>query len=234
VAIGQLLLDQLGAAIGDRVSAVSGDHRVELTIVGDDLDPGVDIAGSGSLMTVEGLSQLIDVNDQGTIARWAPGADRQVMLDRYSALGMTPVTPPSEVGHIAQLGGLPGRVGQLLALLGVTALVNGIVLTIRSGRREVALHRALGFTAGQVLRVHLWQSIVTALAGVAIGGGVGFVVGRAIDRQLVNDVGAIAETVLPVQVWLVALAVAGVCIVAGSVSGALALHRRPGLELRTE
>ena len=189
VAVGRALMDQIGARIGDRITAQGIHGDVELTIVGDNLDPGVDVAGHGFAMTVNGLSALGDASVQGTVIRFARGTDHAALIKRYSALGFAPVTPPSEVGHIGQLGGLPGRVGQLLTLLGIAALLNAMVLTVRSGRREIALHRAFGFTSAQVVRVHLWQSIVTAFTGVVIGGSVGFIVGRAINRQLVGNVG---------------------------------------------
>ena len=234
VAVGSAVMSQLGARIGDHITAQGLHGAVDLTIVGDDLDPGVDVAGHGFAMTVDGLSALGDASVQGTVLRFASGTDHAELIKRYSALGFAPVTPPSEVGHIGQLGGLPSRVGQLLTLLGLAALLNALVLTVRSGRREIALHRALGFTSAQVVRVHLWQSIVTACIGLVVGGSVGFIVGRAIDRQLVGNVGAIADTVLPAQVWIAAIGIVVVCLCVGAVTSALALRRRPGFELRTE
>jgi putative ABC transport system permease protein len=126
------------------------------------------------------------------------------------------------------------RVGELLALLAVIALVNAIALTLRTARREIALHRALGFTGGQVIRVHLWQSLVIAVVGILIGGSVGLMVGRAVERQLVENVGAIATTVVPATVWLVPAIAVAACLLAGIVTGGLALRHRPGQELRTE
>ena len=234
MAVGRGLMDEIGAGIGDRVTAQGADGPVELTIVGDNLDPGTDVAGHGFAMTVEGLSTLAQPSIQGTVARFAPAADRDELTNRYSALGFAPVTPPSEVGHIGQLGGLPGRLGQLLSLLGVAALLNAVVLTLRSGRREVALYRALGFTSLQVVGVHMWQGAVTAFTGIVIGGGVGFVVGRAIDRQLVGNVGAVADTVLPTAVWLAVMGTAAVCLCSGAIAGVMALRRRPGSVLRAE
>ena len=234
VAVGRALMDEIGAKIGDRITASGTSGVVELTIVGDNLDPGVDVAGHGFAMTVDGLSALGDASVQGTVVRFAPGADHAKLVSRYSSLGFAPVTPPSEVGHIGQLGGLPGRVGQLLTLLGIAALLNAMVLTVRSGRREIALLRALGFTSVQVVRVHLWQSIFTAFTGIVIGAGIGLIVGREIDRQLVGNVGAIAETVLPGAAWISALGVVAACLISGAVTSVLALRHRPGFELRSE
>jgi hypothetical protein len=234
VAVGHALLKQLGASVGDRISATGTNATVQLTIVGDNLDPGVDVAGWGFAMTVDGLMQFVDASIAGTVVRFAPGSDHASMLDRYSDIGLMPVTPPSEVGHIGQLGGLPLRIGQVLLLLGIAALVNAVVLTVRLGRRELAVHRALGFTNAQVVGVHVWQGAVTALVGVVLGSGIGFVVGRTIVRHLVGNVGAIAEIRLPGVLWLVVLGTIAACLCAGLVTSALALRHRPGSELRTE
>lgn len=234
VVIGQALLDQLGADIGDRVTANGSKGTAQLTVVGDDLDPGVDVAGHGFGLTVGGLTALVEPSIQGTVVRFAPGADQHALLERYAALDLTPVTPPSEILHIGQLGGLPGRVGQLFTLLGLAALVNAVVLTLRTGRREVALHRALGFTSGQVFDAHLWQGAVTAVIGVVIGSSVGLIVGRAIDRHLITSVGGIAEIVLPAVVWSAIAGIVAVCLFAFAITGILAVRCRSGIELRVE
>jgi ABC-type lipoprotein release transport system permease subunit len=109
-----------------------------------------------------------------------------------------------------------------------------MVLTMRSGRHEVALHRALGFTNTQVIRVHLWQGLVTAFIGIVIGGIAGYIVGRAFDRELVGNVGAIADTVLPAAVWVAASGTVAVCLLFGVITSALALRHHAGFELRTE
>jgi hypothetical protein len=234
VAIGRSLMQQLGASVGDQVTAVGSKGPLKLMVVGDNLDPGVDIAGQGFGMTVDGLGTLVDPSIGGTIARFAPGADQPALLERYSELGLTPVTPPSEILHVGQLGGLPGRVGLLFALLGIAALINAIVLTVRSGRREVAIHRALGFTSRQVLRAHLWEGAVVAVSGVVIGGAIGIVVGRAIDRQLIVNVGGIADIVVPSILWIAAFVIATTTVFAFAIAGTLALRNAPGYELHAE
>jgi putative ABC transport system permease protein len=234
VALGRSILDELGADVGDRITAIGSLGSVELTIVGDNLDPGVDLGGSGFAVTVDGLMTIVDAAVEGAVLRLADGADSDAVLNRHADAHLQAVTPPSEVGNIGQLGGLPGRVGQLLALLGAAALINGIVLTLRQGRRQLAIHRALGLTRSQVLAVHFYQGTVVAICGLAIGGAVGFVVGRQIERTLVDNVGAIPEVVVPASLWTVAIGTMLACLAAAAITGSLAARRRPGVVLRAE
>ncbi len=234
VALGNEVMQQLGVGIGDRVTATGSLGTRDLTVIGDSLDPGGDLVGSGFAMTLEGLATLVEPVIHGTVARFVPSADATALAQRYEALGFTPVTPPSEVGHIGELGGLPSRIAQLLSLIGLAALINAAVVTVKVGRRELAIHRALGFTPAQVIGAHLWQGVLAAVGGVAVGGAAGFMVGRAIERRLIIDVGAIPATRLPFAVWP-ALAVAGaVCLVVSACAGVFAARSRPVDALRAE
>lgn len=234
VAVGSAVMDELGAGIGDRITATGARGAVQLTIVGDNLDPGIDSAGQGFSLTLDGLSALVEPAIEGTVVRFAPGTDHAETIERHAALYLAPMQPPSEVGNIGQLGGLPGRVGQVLALLGVVALLNAVVLTARQGRRPLAIHRALGFTSAQVIGAHLWQGAIAGVTGVVVGGAVGIVVGRAIHHELVANVGAVAETILPGAVWVVGLGTIAACLCAGAITALLALRHRPGAILHAE
>ncbi len=234
VAIGSAVLRQLGLRVGDRVTATGSRGTALLTITGNNMDPGVDVAGLGVGMTLAGLETLVDPIRVGVVVRFAPGVDDEEVLLRYADSFLRPMMPPSEVDNIGELGGLPLRVGQLLALLGLAAVANALVLTARRGRRPLAIHRALGFTSRQMLGAYLWLGAITGAIGTALGGIVGFVIGRAIVRQLVTNVGAVPHTILPSIAWAVAAACVVVSLLAATVTGWLVLRRRPGAVLRTE
>jgi hypothetical protein len=207
---------------------------VEFVIVGELLNPGVDSTGGGFELTIDGLTTLLTPDVRSAAVRFAPHADHAAVILRHPDLNIVPVAPPSEVGNIGELGGLPARVAQLLALLGVAAMINAIVVTVANGRRQVAIHRALGFTSAQVVGAHLWQSALVVIAGGTAGGAAGFIVGRAIHHELVDNVGAIADTVIPTALWAVTASVLVVGLVAGCVTSFLALRSRPGAVLRVE
>lgn len=234
VALGRKVMEAIGANIGDRVMVTAARGSSEFTIVGALLRAGTDDTGSGFEVTLDGLGQLVEPGVSGIEVRFADSADREAVIDHYSNYELAPVQPPSEVRNVGELGGLPRRVGQLLIALGIAALINAVVVTVAIGRRQIAIHRALGFTSAQVVRVHVWQFLITVAVGGLVGGLAGFIVGRAIHRQLVTNVGAIAQVVLPTNLWVVVSAGIIVSLIAGAISSALALHRRPGAVLRAE
>lgn len=234
VAVGQAAMDELDAQVGDALTVTGSAGSVTLTITGDALDPSSDDSGQGFVMTRDGLDALFPPAIDGVVVRFAAGADHDAVISRYSDIGLQVVSPPSEVGNLGRLGGLPLRAGQLLALLGFVALANAFVQTVRRSGRQLATYRALGFTNAQVVVAHLWQGGITALIGAGVGGLVGVVAGRAITRTLVIDVGAIPTTVLPPMIWAVVGACLAVSLTAGLVAGGFALRRRPGSVLRAE
>ena len=234
VAPGRTVMDALGVRVGDNITVTGAGVPQQMTVVGVSIDPGVDSAGTGFVVSLDGLVTLVEPTISGTVVRFAAGTDHGTVIERYADLALTPVEPPSEVGNIGELGGLPGRVGQLFALLGVAALLNAVVLVGSQGRRTVAIYRALGFTSAQVIGAHLWLAAIASVLGGATGGLAGFLAGRTIARELIGNVGAIAETVVPAEVWMVGAGVLAVGAVAGAVTGVFALRNRAGAVLRTE
>lgn len=234
VAIGHVAMQTLNVDIGDSVTIEGLFGPLQLTVVGEVITSGVDTTGNGFVVTLDGLRKLEDPAVDHTAVRYADGADRDAVAARHPGVVISPVTPPSEVGNIGQLGDLPTGVAQLLLLLGFIALLNAIVSTITKGRREIAIHRALGFTTPQVVGAHLWQNAATTAVGGAIGGFIGFVVGRAIHHKLANDVGAIADTVVPASLWTVAAVAVIAMFVAALITSAITLRSRTGAVLRAE
>ncbi len=234
VAIGRLTMQKLGVDIGDTVTIEGQKGPVQLTVVGETLTLGVDTTGNGFAVTLDGLRTLTDPAVESTAVRYTANADRAAVDARHPELTISPVIPPSEVGNVGQLGDLPTSVAQLLLLLGFVALVSAIVATVTRCRREVAIHRALGFTTRQVVGAHLWQSLATTVVGGAVGGFAGFAIGRAIHHKLASDVGAIADTVVPMSILIVAATAAVVMMVAAFITSAITLRSRPGAVLRAE
>jgi hypothetical protein len=235
VTVGQAVLDALDVDIGDRVSATGDGGTSTLTIVGIMLEPAADTTDRGFAMRPDGLEQLVGPTaPRAVVARFAPGSDHAAIVARHDDVFLRPTVVPSEIGNVGQLGGLPGWVGVLLATIGVLAMLNAAVQTVRRSRRQLAIHRALGFTAPQILRSHLWQAVIGAGIGVTVGVGGGVLAGRSIIRSLMTSVGAVPEIRLPVEIWAVAALAVTVCLCSGLVIGIVALRSRPGSVLRVE
>lgn len=235
VSVGRETLDVLGAGLGDQVTVTGADGTRRLTIVGSHAEAEFDeVSHRGFALTPDGLSALVDAVPTGPVVRLGDGVDRDAALARHAGVHLELMQPPSKVSHLGELGGLPIRVGQLLALLGAIALVNAAVLTVRQARRQLAILRSLGFTGAQVVGAHVWQGVLTAALAVPAGVLAGFVTGRAIARQLVENVGAFAGTVLPTATWVVVGLAVAACLAAAVMTGALALGQRPGAVLRAE
>jgi hypothetical protein len=218
VAVGRDVLAAIGADVGDSITVGTG--GAQFSIVGVVIEAGVDVAGESAVVSRAGLEGLVAEPLSSLYVRLRPGADRAAFDSRYREQYFAhSVVPPSEVGHVSQLAGLPMWVGALLAVLGVGLLIQAAVVGRRGGRRVVAVHRALGLTARQVVQAHAMNGALTAAVGGALGVAVGVVTGRAIAARLAHDVGAVADVVVPSSVAIALIAAAlsamGVAVIIG-------------------
>jgi hypothetical protein len=235
VAAGRAVLDRLGARVNDVVEVDGGKGPVSLRVVGVTIEANTDVVDEGFSVTRVGLERLVEPVLSAVAVRLADDADPDQVYRRYGVdEAHARPTPPSKVGNIGELGGLPGETGVLLASLGVAALLHSFATTARRCRRDVAIHRTLGFTHGQAIRVLVWQGALTALAGVLIGLPVGWILGRLTFVSLIEGVGAIPETVFPASIWLVASSALALCVTLSVVAGAVVSRSTPVSVLRAE
>ncbi len=234
VAVGRAVLEALSAEVGDRITATGQDGSLDLTIVGITVEPANDTTDQGFTMRLDGLERLAPTAVKTVVARFGAGSAHDAVLARHADIYLRAVVPPSEVGNVGQLGGLPLGVGWFFAALGALALVNAAIQTVRRSRKELAIHRALGFTGAQVICAHLWQAVFTAAVGIVIGAGAGLVVGRAVVRSLMNSIGAVPVARVPGTVWAVGAGCVVACLLAGSIATTVALRRHSSAALRVE
>ena len=83
------------------------------------------------------------------------------------------------VVNAEQAGGQPLALALGLASAAVLSLAMTVLSSVRRRRHELALLKALGMTRRQVRAVIAWQTTLTLLIAVAIGGPVGIAVGQA-------------------------------------------------------
>ena len=85
---------------------------------------------------------------------------------------------PSSVTALAEIGQVPPLVAALVAIIGVAAAANALVLTVRRRGGDLAVLRALGLRPRDVRRAVGWQAATMAAIAAIAGVPVGVVLGR--------------------------------------------------------
>jgi putative ABC transport system permease protein len=190
VTVEQAVLDKTRTKVGDLLRIGDLDYRIRAVTVtepdkaGDGFTLGARVLVSDASLGPAGLIQ------QGSIVRYQyrirlpAGADleavKQDLADRFPDAGWRMRDRQNGADSIKRF---LERLGVFLSLSGLTALlVGGVgVANATSGylatkREGIATLKSLGAGGGLVFRVYLWQVMLLAVAGVAIG----LVIGAAI------------------------------------------------------
>jgi FtsX-like permease family len=141
----------------------------------------------------------------------------------------------SAIVNTEQMGGQPLMLALGLTAAAVLSLALTVFSLVRRRRRELALLKALGMTRSQVRAVIAWQTTLTLLIAVAVGGALGIAGGRLAWHAFAGSLGVVPIVEVPVAaliLGLVALVLAGNLL--ASLPAAVAARTRPGVGLRTE
>ena len=141
----------------------------------------------------------------------------------------------SAIVNTEQMGGQPLALALGLAAAAVLSLALTVFSLVRRRRRELALLKALGMTRSQVRAVIAWQTTLTLLIAVVVGGALGIAGGRLAWHAFAGSLGVVPIVEVPVTaliLGLVALVLAGNLL--ASLPAAVAARTRPGVGLRTE
>jgi hypothetical protein len=141
----------------------------------------------------------------------------------------------SAIVNTEQMGGQPLALAVGLAVAAVLALALTVLSLVRRRRRELALLKALGMTRSQVRAVIAWQTTLTLLIAVVVGGALGIAGGRLAWHAFAGSLGIVPVVQVPALVLVLGLAA---LVLAGnllaSLPAAVAARTRPGVSLRTE
>ncbi len=247
IGLGATTMRQVGARLGSivhvTVQLASGGRRtVPFRVVGQLSLPVLGNAvslGSGAVFTLAGYEDaacppgpqraacrkaVLQSTNGGMLASVVPGPRGQAAInryfERYRSLTALAVTPTSLI-NFGEAVNFPLIFGAILAVFGAATLLHLLVVSVSQRRREVGLLKVVGFVNGQVASTVAWQATTLAVAGIVIGVPTGVVVGGSIWRAFANNLGAVPVSVVPV--WLIALLVAGVLVVANLIAVAPAL-----------
>jgi hypothetical protein len=246
IGLGATTMRQVGARLGSIVHvtvqlASGGRQTVPFRVVGQLSLPVLGNAvslGSGAVFTLAGYEDaacprpqraacrkaVLQSANGGVLASVVPGPRGQAAINRYfdgyRSLTALAVTPTSLI-NFGEAVNFPLIFGAILAVFGAATLLHLLVVSVSQRRREVGLLKVVGFVNGQVASTVAWQATTLAVAGIVIGVPIGVVVGGSIWRAFANNLGAVPVSVVPV--WLIALLVAGVLVVANLIAVAPAL-----------
>ena len=166
-----------------------------------------------------------------------PGAARSAVERRLRAIApdLVPVSPPSVVDNLREVGSTPWLLAAFLVLIGAAGLAHALVVGVRQRRRDLAVVRAIGLRPSQARRVVSWQAFVMAAIGAVAGAIIGLLAGRLVWERVANGVGAIVRVDVPVIALVVAPALAiAIGLVLAFITGHRASVLRPAVVLRAE
>lgn len=237
VITGTVTLPSFGVGAAEHVSLGRGAMVPEATL----------LAATGVSHQPQGVSQSVPVFPSAVAIDWAPGttgAQRAALIHRV--VSANPDGTPggtyelrsalaSAIINTEQLGGQPLALGLGLAAAAVLSLTLTVLSLVRRRRRELALLKALGMTRGQVRAVVAWQTTLTLLIAVVVGGPLGVVGGRLAWHAFAASLGVVPLVEVPLLViagGLAALVVVGNLLAA--LPATMAARTRPGVSLRAE
>ena len=256
IALGVRTLRTLGVAVGDTVTAsLEGGGTTRLRVVGRVVLPGFGTypgsdktaLGEGAVLTAAELRRAgPDFHREPFLVDFRSGADSRPFVARVRALAGAGTNDPtaSEVVHAQRPSDIiayerirttPIVLAGVLALLAVATITHALVTVVRRRRHDLALLKTLGFTRRQVSAVVAWQATTVSAIALVAGLPLGIVLGRWGWRALADDIGTVAEPVVPLLAVLIAVPVVFAVVNAVAfVPGRVAARLRPATVLRSE
>jgi putative ABC transport system permease protein len=179
-----------------------------------DLAPGTTAAQRAAL-----VAKITSANPDGT-----PGGSYELAHARASA-----------VVNAEQMGGQPLALAAGMAAAALLSLALTVLSLVRRRGRELALLKVLGMTRGQIRAVIAWQTTLTLLIAVLVGGLLGILGGRLAWHGFAGSLGIVPVVEVPVAALVLVLAS---LVLAGNLLAALpaavAARTRPAVSLRAE
>jgi ABC-type lipoprotein release transport system permease subunit len=218
--------------VGRLVKASIGARSVTYRVVGKGIFPefgDTGQLGTGAMLTVEGVRKLSPELPRAMVFISLSGPDKMRRAEQISAV-LSPLPPrydarPEDLVNLSRGGGVVVAVSVLLALLAFAMLLHTVVTSVRSTRRNHSTLRALGYSRRQSRLTVLWQTLVLAVAALAIGTPVGLLLGRVVWQTYADRLGIESDPFVPLlAIALAALGAIVIALVAAVVPAILVTH----------
>lgn len=235
--LGSRVMRDLHLEIGDTVEIGQDGSRV--TVVGqglfpEDSDHDYD---DGALLTRQGARAVAGPPEELSIwYRAEPG--RAATLRRQIEGQIGPVTeagPPPQFVNLDAIASVPYLLAAFVVVIVSLAVAQGLVLTVRRRRRELAVLRVVGFSSGQVRHTVAWQATTPMALALVLGVPLGLALGHWLWSLLADTLGVSTEPTIPVVA--LALLVPGALLLANLIAGwpgRAAARIAPAMALRSE
>jgi ABC-type antimicrobial peptide transport system permease subunit len=186
----------------------------------------------GSLLTFIGVDLAPGADERAALADLRSSLEPEVNMEAVTY--RAPVRP-AEIVNARSMRAVPLLVGGLLAGAAFVGLAVAVVVSVRGRRRELAILRALGFTARQVRTSVRVQAVATIAAALAVGVPLGIAVGRVAWRAFALRLGVVTDPSTPGW-WIVATVVGSLSlgVAVAFFPARLAARINPATALRTE
>ena len=241
IALGSAFFDR-GVHLGSTIP-VADVHglTVELRVVGEVVAPPLDGRGtlsSSAIVSPEAFAALhVEQTSTTTAIRNLAGHSS---ADTVAALGVDvhnvfTLLRPAAISNLASIRTVAERLVALLGFLGLTGALIALVGALRTGRKNVAIGRALGMTRATIRAALVAFAGVIIARGVAAASLVGAVAGVALWRAQSDSLGVRVVTVVPWTLLLTGVAIGGTGLaLLSTIIGDRLARARSSDALRTE
>jgi hypothetical protein len=242
IGLGITTMNQVGARLGSVVQVTAplpsgGTRTAPFRVVSQVSLPvlaGTVSLGTGAVVTLAGYENavcppgpkqmrcrtaVVEGTNGGMLVSVVPGPRGAAAInhyfDTYRALTALAVAPTSLI-NFGEAVNFPLLFGAILAIFGAATLLHMLVVSVARRRQEIGLLKVLGFVKSQVASVVSWQATTLALIGIVIGVPIGVVIGQAAWTAFAGNLGAVPVAVVPI--WLIAVLIGGVLVVANLIA----------------
>ncbi len=249
IALAAHTLDDLGASVGETVTARVGDTSVDMTVVGVPVFPDFGFGpglGEGAGISMDALKGFYPESAWIELAagNYAPGASVPDVLDRLNET-LNEIDAGVAEGDVenfgttvqdaSRYGRIPFYASLLFSVAALVTLAHVLITSARVRRRDVAVLRTLGFRGRQVMGTIGWQASTLAAVGFMLGTPLGLVIGRFGWNMLADGMGVIPVPVVPIGSVLLLAPVLLLAALLVATGPAIAARRtKPAQVLRAE